>query len=110
MMTTFRPRHHRAVRVVARSSMHLVAGVAFSVITASAWSQAASDAAGTSNDPFVKQREAISQVNQAYKRKVQAAEEIYNDKVDKASQVLDKEVAEARAERKKAIDAVKAGG
>jgi hypothetical protein len=85
------------------------------VVSSPAWSQAASDAApaaaqGQSNDPFVKQRDAIAAANADYQQKVAAAKKIYNDKVDAASDVLDQKVAAAEDVRKKAIAAARASG
>jgi len=81
------------------------------VVSAPAWSQAASDASQSpSNDPFVKQRDAIAAANDAYKQKVAAAQKVYDEKVDAASDVLDQKVADAKDERKKAVAAARGSG
>lgn len=85
--------------------------VACSLVSTSGWAQAASDAnQAQSNDPFVKQRDAIAAANDAYKQKVVAAQKVYDDKVDAAGDAFDQKVADAKDERKKAVAAARGSG
>ena len=89
----------------------LAAMIGLGVAGQPAWSQSASDAdTSAGNDPFVQQRDAIHQINQDYKKRIKAAEAEYDKKEEAASKVLDHAVDVARAERNKAIAAIKAGG
>jgi hypothetical protein len=75
------------------------------------WAQAAADTtAAPSNDPFVKQRDAIAAANEAYQQKVAGAQKTYDAKVDAASDVFDQKVADAKEERKKAVAAARGSG